>query len=1071
VERRSVDGDTAAQQRIVLAVLLVEAGRRVTVDRLVDEVWGERPPRTAVSTLRGYAMHLRRALGGGPDGPLLTRAGGYELHIADGDVDSQVFDTRVDTGRRYLAGGQFDDGIAQLTEALALWQGPPLSDVPPSSTVCAEATRLEQRRLAALEDQLGAQLDLGRHADVVDVLHGLVSQHPLRERLWLHLMLALYRSGRGAEALAAYQAARRALVDEYGIEPGPELRELQQTVLAGDQPPTAIRAAPTSAWAGGPIPAQLPADVPGFTGRAAALRRLDALRPEGAFGISTISGTAGVGKTALAVHWAHRVRDRYPDGQLYVNLRGYAPGAPVGADEVLARFLHALGVPADDVPAEPDEAAALYRSLLAERRVLVLLDNAGHPDQVRPLLPGSTGCHVLVTSRDHLAGLVARDGAVGLDLEVLEPGEAVAVLAHLLGADRVAAEPEATAELARLCGHLPLALRIAAANLAAHPGTPIAAAAAELAHGDRLAALDVEGDAEAGVRAAFDLSYAALSSAARRLFRLLGLLPGSDLGVPVAAALADVPVATASRLLDRLAGTHLLERTAPGRYALHDLLRLYAAERTAAEDGDDERGAALDRHGTYYLARADAAVRLLYPQIARLPMTLTPPEAAFAEPPAALEWLDTERANLVATVRHAGDRGAYPLASLLADALRGYLHLRTEMVDWQLVATTGLAAGRATGDPLATGAAQLSLGTLHWAQARYGAAAHHFAEALELIRGTAWLQGLSAALGNLGTVYRAIGEPQRSAELFLEALEIDKQAGWQAGMPTKYNNLGVSYAELGRLDEAEELFVKAQELHRASGSDAGYAMSMGPIGEVRYCRGRYAEAIEALQEAYAFQRKVGANPGLSSVLVVLSQVHRDVGAYAEAAQYARSALDISRQCRDRRGEGFAHLAMGGIHQHLREYREAAAAYGESLRIALETGGTSNETVALAGLAMTYLATGEPHEAVERAHEAYAIARKAGYRILEDHALNAVAAAHLAVGNAPEAQRYAQDAIRRSEESGHRLGQAYAHVIAERAVESTGDELGAEDHARRAHALFTAIGVPEATHTRLALGRR
>jgi DNA-binding SARP family transcriptional activator len=601
----------AAQQRLVAALLLLEAGRTVPVERLVDELWGERPPPSAAATVRGYVMRLRRLLGGGPGSPLVTRGRGYELVAEDGDIDARVFSGLVTSARQALAGGHPETAAAKLSQGLALWRGPALADVPARLAVTAEAERLGQLRLAAVEDWLGVQLELGAHAEVVDEAQRLVAEHPLRERLWARLMLAQYRCGRRAEALDAYLRARRVLVEELGLEPGPELHELQRAVLAG-QPELLAPAHQGAVAIAAParvVPAQLPAEVAAFSGRQAALEQLDSHLPDQGErqspAIVLIAGTAGVGKTALAVHWAHRVRDRFPDGQLYVDLRGWAAGAPLRPIDALAGFLPALGVPAAEVPHQVEQAAALYRSLLAGKRVLIVLDNARSPGQVRPLLPASPGCAVVLSSRDQLRGLVARDGAVRLDLDVLAPREARTLLTRLLSAERVTAEPEAAAELVRLCGHLPLALRIAAANLSGRPRTTVAAYAAELATGDRLRALEAGEDADAAVRVAFDRSYAALPAAARRLFRLLGLVPGTGICPPAAAALAATDDAAAAVLLDRLASAHLAGEHAPNRYVLHDLLRRYAADRASAEDSPADREAALGRLLDHYLHSVD----------------------------------------------------------------------------------------------------------------------------------------------------------------------------------------------------------------------------------------------------------------------------------------------------------------------------------------------------------------------------------------------------------------------------------------------------------------------------------
>jgi DNA-binding SARP family transcriptional activator len=506
------------------AILLLEAGRTVPVEWLADELWGERPPPSAAATVQGYVMRLRRLLGDGPGGRPATAA-------------------------------------AELSQGLALWRGPALADVPASPAVTAEAERLGQLRLAALEDWLGVQLELGRHADMVDEAQRLVAEHPLRERLWARLMLAQYRCGRRTEALAAYQRARRVLVDELGLEPGPELRELQRAVLDGQSELLAAhRGAAVVTAQTQMVPAQLPAEATAFSGRQAALEQLDSHLPDQGErrppAMVVIAGTAGVGKTALAVHWAHRIRDLFPDGQLYLDLRGWAAGPPLRPIGALAGFLLALGVPAAEVPDQVEQAAALYRSLLAGKRMPVVLDNTHSPGQVRPLLPASPGCMVVLTSRDQLRGLIARDGAVRFDLDVLTPRDARTLLTRLLGAKRVDAEPKAAAELARLCGYLPLALRIAAANLSGRQHTTVADRVAELASGDRLRALEAGEDADAA-------------------------------------------------LLDRLASAHLASERAPNRYVLDDLLRRYAADRANAEDSPADREAAIGRLLDHYLDSVD----------------------------------------------------------------------------------------------------------------------------------------------------------------------------------------------------------------------------------------------------------------------------------------------------------------------------------------------------------------------------------------------------------------------------------------------------------------------------------
>lgn len=469
-------GIPAAQPRLVLAVLLVEAGQIVTTDRLVDELWEHKQPRTATGTVQVYVMRLRRMLEGAPVA-LVTRGHGYQLLAEDGATDASLFERGAELGRRSLAAGKTGHGVGQLTEALGLWRGRPFADVPSSHTVAAAAERLEQLRLTVIEDRFSGALDLGRHADVIDELADLVRAHPFQERLHGLLMTALYRCGRRAEAVVAYHRARDTLVAELGLEPGPELRRLHQAILTDGSelatPTETVHFGQQAARMGPSTDrARFPDDVPGFVGRDAQLAMLDAAVDRDAT-VLAIDGMAGVGKTALAVHWSHRVRTRFPDGRLYVNLGGYGSEPPPRPAEILGRLLRSLGEPENEVPTDAGRRMARYRELLAGRRALVLLDHVHDADQVRPLRTDVPGCVFVVTSRAPL-GLFHQTPATRIHLDVLSPAEAGRLLEHLIGALRVNAEPEAAAKLARACAYLPLALRIAAVGVAARPGRAIA---------------------------------------------------------------------------------------------------------------------------------------------------------------------------------------------------------------------------------------------------------------------------------------------------------------------------------------------------------------------------------------------------------------------------------------------------------------------------------------------------------------------------------------------------------------------------------------------------------------------
>ena len=627
---------TGSRRRVLLGLLAVQPNQAVGADEIIECLWDGDPPPTCRSLVHGHIGALRRLLepGRGPRGPartLVCARGGYLLVAGDDDVDLSQFDRLVTGARALLTGGNAAAAQDAYAEALDRWRGSVVSDLRQSALRQHPAVvAASGRRLIAALAYADLALAAGRPHRVVERLQALVADEPLHEGLHARLIRALAATGQQAAALSRYDDLRARLADELGLEPGPDLRAAQVRVLRQETEPASARVSP----------AQLPGDLPTFTGRARELRRLGALpdRRRGSSGVSVVvvDGSAGVGKTALAVHCAHRMASRFPDGQLYADLRGYAAAPPVRPEEVLARFLHALGVPAGQVPADRDEAAALYRSLMAGRRILVVLDDARDARQVRPLLPGGPSCVVLVTSRNRLTGLRARESASHLTLDVLTPGEAHRLLARILPAARVRDEPAAVEALAHVCAYLPLALGIAAANLAGE-GTGVAAYVTRLSTGDRLAELAVAGDPDTAVRAAFDRSYAVLAPAAARLFRLLGVVPGPDVtaeaaaalvGAPVEAAdaLVGAPVEAARRLLEDLAAVHLIGRPEPGRYAFHDLLRRYAADLAAARESGP--------------ACADALARLLDHYLRRLPPEKRRPGAAepFPSRTAAAEW-------------------------------------------------------------------------------------------------------------------------------------------------------------------------------------------------------------------------------------------------------------------------------------------------------------------------------------------------------------------------------------------------------------------------------------------------
>ncbi|WFB83607.1 MULTISPECIES: transcriptional regulator [Streptomyces] len=660
------------QQQAVLAALLLRHGRPATAAELIDAVWGDRPPRAAVSMLRTYASRLRKALepvraAGEPPKVIVTAADGYRISGPGHAVDLDLFEQRVAKARKLRAEGRLSAASELLHTALDVWEGTPLAGLP-GPLAQDERSRLAEVRLSVLEASLDAEVELGRHGESIAALTALLSKYPLRERLCRLLMLALYRSGRQAEALAAYRSMRSTLVAELGIEPGTSLRDLHDRMLAADPalvpvgPPGEDDAQEVSlAPAAGVRPAQLPADLATFTGRETELAQADAMLTSGgksaAVVIAAFSGMAGAGKTTLAVHWAHRVAHRYPDGQLFLDLRGFDPAAAaMSPAEVLRVFLEALGVPARSVPDSPDARIALYRTLLADRRMLILLDNARNSEQVRPLLPGSPGCLVVVTSRTQLFGLVASAGARPVTVNPLTPAEAHAFLTRRLGAEPPTAEPRATDEIIARCGRLPLALALVAARAATRPGHPLSAVARELS--DSRGSLDAFTvcDPATDLRAVFSSSYDHVSRPAARLFHLLGLVPGPDISVHAAAALAGLPLRETRTLLTELVRSHLLVEHSPGRHTVHELLRVHAAERVVTEEPRQEREGALERLLYWYLHTADAACPDFAERGHRAPPGPPPPGChplTFATQDHALRWCEEERPHLVAAVYRA----------------------------------------------------------------------------------------------------------------------------------------------------------------------------------------------------------------------------------------------------------------------------------------------------------------------------------------------------------------------------------------------------------------------------------
>ncbi|HEV7706976.1 MAG TPA: AfsR/SARP family transcriptional regulator [Asanoa sp.] len=988
---------TPMQARL-LALLLCRGGQPAGVDFLVSELWEGRPPPVARKTLQIYVHRLRHGLGD-PSRVLYT-ADGYAIAAAADEFDVRRFTAVLDEARAARRHGDPAAADKLFREALGLWRGQPYGGVGHTLAVAAEAGRLSELRVAAREESAAVALDLGRPAEVVAELATLAADHPYREALRSLLMLALVRAGRQAEALDVYRQTRALLVEELGVEPGSGLRRLHEAILradprlgtvatadldqlsAADPPPDPVAAAPK--------PRQLPADPPGFTGRLAELSRLDTLLAGSGAAVAVVSGIPGVGKTALAVRWAHRARERFPDGQLYVDLRGYDTRPPLRPAAVLALFLRAFGVPAEQIPDDPDAAAALYRSTLADRRVLIVLDNADQVAQVRPLLPASAGCAVLVTSRDQLSGLAARDGAARLPLDVLPRADAADLLRGVLGAQRVAAQAGSAAKLVDLCGQLPLALRIAAAQLTDAAHDDIAGYVAALGTGDRLTALQMHGDTQAAVRAAFDLSYARRPEPTRRLFRLLGLAPCADLTAESAAALMATTTAEADLLLAELADGHLVQRHRPGRYVLHDLLRVYAAERAHAEEPPAERELALDRLLRHYLDGVVAAARVVTPQAVRLPE----PEAAvartFAEHATAASWLDAERANVLALVTHAASRGPHRYAWQLTDALRGWFYLRTYLTDSLAASRTALIAARRAGDDAGLAAAFVCLATVHWQASRIEQAFRYFSRGYRHARAAGWAEGEATALYGRAVIHGFRGAGQHAGDDLREALAINRRIGSVRGEAVCLNSLSVLEFELGDLHAAFGHAAAAMPIYQALGAVSGRAVAAVNLGELSHLVGDSEAALRHLADALAVHRGLRNWSAEAATLTTLAAVHADLGDLARAEVLIAAAGERAGETRYDRLRADILDVAGGIDRRLGRLAEAAGRHRAAL--ALSAHQPYPRAAALIGLARVGLAAADHAAARRHAEDARRITVPAGYRLLDAFALDALATA-------------------------------------------------------------------------------
>ncbi|MDI5978263.1 tetratricopeptide repeat protein [Amycolatopsis magusensis] len=981
----------AEKQRRLLALLAIQPNRLVRREEIVDALWGDDPPSSCLELVHTYVARLRKVLEPRrvrqePARVITTVEGGYLLSVDEEQLDLLQFEAAV-AQERWL-------------DALGAWRGPVLAGLEGfrHHPVCHAITARRSAAVLAYAEIAEVQ---GNHEDAVPHLRALTAAEPLHETAHAQLMLALAGAGQQAAALEVFDDIRHRLADELGIEPGPELRQAHERVLHPDAP------------AGRHRPAQLPADVSGFTGRARELRSLNHLLPNDGTDvrIAVVSGTAGVGKTAVALRWAHRSREHFPDGQLYLDLRGYGPERPVEPGDALSGFLRALGVDGSEIPAEEDQRAAKFRTELDERQLLLILDNAGSVEQVRPLLPGSASCSVLVTSRETLPALIARHGAHRVLLDLLTPEASLDLLHHLLGA-RVAVERVAAEALVEYCVRLPLALRLVAELALARPEVSLAELATELAdERRRLDLLDGGGDPRTAVRAVFSWSYRHLPPDAARMFRLWGLHPGRALSVDAAAALAGVDLAEAQRLIGVLVRAHLAEELLPGRYQLHDLLRVYAAE-LAGEDRD-----ALTRLFDHYVAAAALAMDLHAPQDRHLRPEAPPLRFDGWRPANPQEWLETERGNLLAVASHATRNDWPDHVRLLSGILWKYLDLGGYHEDALMLHTHASAftdPGNRT-DPLTL------IGLGYWRVGRSREALSYLEEALASARESGNRNTESYVLNTLGLVCRALGRFTDALGYLEQALDLARETDDRTSEGLVLVVLGAACRGMGRYTDAARYLNLALVAARETGDRTSEGYVRVNLGDVLSAQGKHETAVSSLEEGLALFAETGTRTSEGYALGILGGALRALGRYDEALERLDQALAVSRETGGRINEGVALKHRGDVHRELGRYDEAA----RCLREALST------------------------------------ARECSDRGVESRVLNSLGSLASARGENTEAAAFFRDALQIALETGCIGDQAYAH-------HGLGEATGEREHWERALALYAEMGVPEANEVRARL---
>jgi DNA-binding SARP family transcriptional activator len=1077
VEVASGDGWRRAgppKQSCVLAALALSANRSVTQETLVHRVWGGRAPRSARGGVYGHITRLRALLRGHP-GVSLARANmdGYRLNVPLQLIDRFAKRELVDHATAAVNAGDHARAAALWRRVVAMWQGPPLSGV---AGGWAQQVRdeLAGEQVAELAGLYAAELQLGRHTEVVTELSDAVARHPLAEPLVAHLMLALHRCDRPAEALECFAAARFRLREQLGTDPTVRLTELQQRILRQDP----ALAAPgevieLSASTDVPdeqqpilpvIPAQLPADITSFTGRKAELSALSDLaarltdqEPQsGEVVVAAVDGMAGIGKTTLAVRLAHQLSPDFPDGQLFVDLHGFGDSNPVDPADALAWLLRGLGIPASQIADGVDARSAAFRSELAGRRMLIVLDNAAGEEQVAPLLPGSS-CLVIITSRRRLSGL---DEAVLLSLDVLQHDCAVQLFQQICGRDLFeAAEAAAVSQIVTLCGRLPLAVRLAAARLRDRRGWTAVDLYERLSDQDRRLGELTAG--ERSVRAALEVSFRELDGDSRALFTLLGAIPGSDIPLPAAAALAGMPAPATERLLEHLVDVNLLATPSAGRYALHDLVRLYATDKAA---DSPRRQPALARLHSWYLHSAWAAVTAWNGPRPTLPVPARAAgiaEAVFEDAATARRWLSAERSNLMALIDTAAAVGPYPVAWQLADAIAKYVEESGDPGSARRAALSGLAAAHAAGDGHAEAAMLGAVADCTVVAGDYAAAAEHYRHAIRLATEVGDTALASSLHTSLGGAHYGLGQLVEADLACRQALELSDGSGVESIL----NGLGLINFERGEHIEAAKYLHQVQELS-AHSRHRGRYLTVGNLALVYLELGELDRALRYAEEALADGRAMGSDKFEPMHLTHLAYVHIELGrldqahCYATESQQRASTLGITVNepanvlalARSRRDEPHQYLALSI----------------SAVETARRLGAAVQETASLVAQADAYNLLGDAKSARDCAEHALTLAAERQYGGTTGHALTVLARSWLNAAELTRADEVARRALDVHRRTGQCPGEARTLRVLGEIAAGRGDIAAARDQLSQALVIFDAMGTTTAEQVRRQL---